>query len=162
MALANHGGRDLPQFFPQPLAVAYSFHGEFPTERAVKCYRPPPAQAQAQPAQAQAQAQPPPPPKLLPLLVDLGTGLVLLVILLVKSVTLPITPLEKSCTPVTTDAANVPPGKVGSEIPPPLPPDGADVVLGTEVPRPKEGSYLGHQIGTNTGPPWKTRLVLSS
>ena len=62
-------------------------------------YRPPPAQAQAQPAQAQAQAQEPPPPP--PLddrpedEVDLGTGLVLFVTLLVKLVRFPTTPDAK-------------------------------------------------------------------
>ena len=79
-------------------------------------YLPPPAQAQAQPAQAQAQAQLPPP--LLfhpPPLVDFGTGLVLLVTRLVKSVILPTTSLAKPCIPVTTEAANSPPGKLGIE-----------------------------------------------
>jgi hypothetical protein len=94
-------------------------------------YLPPPAQAQAQPAQAQAQAQahPPPPLRLLqdfPLLVDTGAGFVLSVILLVKSLTLPITLAEKFCTLFTTEAAKVAPGKVGNDRPP-LPP----VVEGT-------------------------------
>ena len=77
-------------------------------------YRPPPAQAQAQPAQAQAQAQLPP---LLrpPLLVATGAGFVLLVTRLVKSVTLPTTSLAKPCIPVTIEAANSPPGRLGME-----------------------------------------------
>ena len=56
-------------------------------------YRPPPAQAQAQPAQAQAQAQPPAAATALPaplrLAVTAGSGLVLLVMPPVNSVTLP-------------------------------------------------------------------------
>lgn len=92
-------------------------------------YLPPPAQAQAQPAQAQAQAQPPPPPlQPLPDDFDTGIGLVLFVILLVKSLRLPTTLLEKSCTPVTTLAANALPGRVGIDAPPP-PFEGTETVV---------------------------------
>jgi len=87
-------------------------------------YLPPPAQAQAQPAQAQAHAQwlPPllPPPELLPLLVATGMGLVLLVILLVKSPTLPMTLPDTFCTPFTIEAAKSEPGKWGSDRLPPV------------------------------------------
>ena len=84
-------------------------------------YLPPPAQAQAQPAQAQAQAQaqwlPPLPPPLPPPLLEVltGTGLVLLVIPLVKEATSPITPDEKLLTPFTIEAAKADPGRLGSE-----------------------------------------------
>lgn len=91
---------------------------------------PPPAQAQAQPAQAHAQAQlwPPPPLQLLPERVATGTGFVLLVMVLVKSVTFPITPPAKFWTPPAIEAAKVLPGRLGIEkLPPPLPEeDGAE------------------------------------
>ena len=94
-------------------------------------YLPPPAQAQAQPAQAQAQAQPPPPlERWLPLLVETGTGLVLLVTLLVKSDRFPITFPEKFCTPLTMEAAKSEPGRWGKEI---LPPPGPAVDIGAEA-----------------------------
>jgi hypothetical protein len=58
----------------------------------------------------------------------------------VKSVTLPITLLEKDCTPVTIEAAKAPPGRFGKEIPPPPPPpDEVETGLGV-APRPKDGS----------------------
>ena len=92
-------------------------------------HRPPPAQAQAQPAHAQAHAQLLPPLLLLdlPLEVDFGGGFVTLVTPLVKSETFPITLFEKLCVPVTSEAANVDPGSVGMETPPP------GVELGVDV-----------------------------
>lgn len=96
-------------------------------------YLPPPAQAHAQPAQAQAQAHPPPPPlrplELRPLLVETGIGLVLLVILPVKSVTLPITLLDTFCTPLTIEAAKSEPGRWGNDK---FPPEGRPAV-GSDV-----------------------------
>jgi hypothetical protein len=60
---------------------------------------------------------------------ETGTGFVLLVTALVKSVTLPITLEEKLCTPLTIPAAKVAPGKVGKEIPP-FPPEGVGRLAG--------------------------------
>lgn len=81
----------------------------------IVAYLPPPAQAHAHPAQAQAHAHELPPPPLLqppPLrLVDFGTGLVFLVIPLVKSVMLPITPPANDSTPRTIEAAKSEPGR---------------------------------------------------
>jgi len=109
-------------------------------------YRPPPAQAHAQPAQAQAHAQLLPP--LLPLLLlpdedDFGTGLVLVVMRSVKLVTLPTTSLAKPCIPVTTEAANSPPGKLGIEGADRPLPDLPPVATGfgvTDLERPQPGS----------------------
>jgi hypothetical protein len=83
-------------------------------------YRPPPAQAQAQPAQAHAQAQerPPPPPLRYEEGAGFGGGLVTPVIFSVKVLTLPITLLEKFCTPPTTEAAKSAPGS--ARLPDPL------------------------------------------
>jgi hypothetical protein len=57
-----------------------------------------------------------------------GTGLVLLVIPVVKSVILPTTFPEKFCTPVTIDAAKSAPGSLGMEIDG-VPPEGRDAVV---------------------------------
>ena len=107
----------------------------------LQSYRPPPAHAQAHPAQAHAQAQekPPPPPPLYPPfdeLVDVfGGGLVIDVILDVKSLMFPTTFPEKFCTPVAMDAAKSAPG-MRAELPP------VEIVdpLGCEDTLPKLGS----------------------
>lgn len=54
---------------------------------------------------------------------ETGTGLVRLVMLLVKFVISPTTLEEKFCTVFTTDAAKVEPGRLGrfTEVPPPMP-----------------------------------------
>lgn len=105
-------------------------------------YRPPPAQAQAHPAQAQAQAQELPPPPRYEEEEDLGTGFVFWVMRLVKLVMLPTTSLEKFSIPVTMEAANSPPGRLGSETPSPAEVLGAAGALVWEGVRPrlKEGS----------------------
>jgi hypothetical protein len=51
---------------------------------------------------------------------------------LVNSPRLPTTPLEKFCTPPTTEAAKADPGKEGIERPPCPPPDGWLTVVGPE------------------------------
>lgn len=99
--------------------------------------RPPPAQAQAQPAQAHAQAQPPPlepPPERV--LVVTGIGFVFWVIPSVNEVTLPITLPEKSCTPLTTEAAKSDPGKLGRLMLPPA--EGVPAIEG--IPADETGS----------------------
>jgi hypothetical protein len=87
--------------------------------------RPPPAQAHAQPAQAQAQAHPLPPPreKELREVDGGGGGLVVFVTPLVNPTRL-VTRFEAVvCTPFTTEAAKSEPGRVGSEILRPAPPE---------------------------------------
>ena len=81
--------------------------------------------------------------------------------LLVKSEMLPTTLLEKLCTPVTIEPANADPGKVGIDGPG-RPAEGADGRAAVDGAPPKPGEYLGHHIGTNTGPVRKTSLVRSS
>ena len=85
-------------------------------------HRPPPAQAQAHPAQAQAHAQEKPPPPLYPpfdgVVETFGGGLVIDVILVVKSLIFPTTLPEKLCTPAAMDAAKSAPGTL--ETPPPI------------------------------------------
>lgn len=85
-------------------------------------HRPPPAQAHAHPAQAQAHAQEKPPPPLYPpfdeVVDTFGGGLVIDVMLEVKSLIFPTTLPEKLCTPVAMDAAKSAPGIL--EPPPPI------------------------------------------
>ena len=103
----------------------------------ILCYLPPPAQEHAQPAQAHAQAQerpPLPPREPPPVLGGGGGGLVTLVTRLVKSLTLPMTLLEKVCTPVTTEAAKSAPGRAEE----PLLETGAEI--GEEEPPRQTGS----------------------
>jgi hypothetical protein len=70
-----------------------------------------------------------------------GTGLVVFVTRPVKSVTLPITLLEKSWTPRTIEAAKSEPGSCGSAgpAPPPVGMEGVEVGIDV-VPLPQVGS----------------------
>ena len=63
-----------------------------------------------------------------------GTGLVTLVIPLVKLATLPKTFDEKFCTPLTTEAAKADPGRLGSDTVRPPPSEGVEADPAVEVP----------------------------
>jgi len=70
-------------------------------------------------------------------------GLVLLVTALVKVVTSPITPAEKDCAPLMTEAANADPGKLGAEKPFPPEPEVEGAVLPIEPAVEAAGRKLG-------------------
>ena len=82
---------------------------------------------------------------------------------LVKEAILPTTPVEKAVTVLTTDAAALAPGSLGSVIVVDLPPDGMEDVFDPEetVPavRPMAGSVRHHHMGIKTGPGPNTRRV---